>query len=192
MPNSRKLSESTIVQDLGESVFERVKKEVIRTLDAMEGGLSGEDSGLSSLWEELCVQLQHEQSIFWDVYDETVHEAVQFEVAQLASFEREALWLLTDEYFDWECEDEDERDTYPVFIPDIVRHMVESGVYEEARSSTNPNVLKYLRRKFDDDGEDEDGKDEEEVEDDSEDECDEVDETDDSASDITDSTKPAS
>jgi len=30
-----------------------------------------------------------------------------------------------------------------------------NAVYEEARCSTNPNVLKYLRRKFDDDGGDE-------------------------------------
>lgn len=181
MPNSRKLSESTIVQDLGESVSERVKKEVIRTLDAMEGGLSGEDSGLSSLWEELCVQLQHEQSIFWDMYDRTVHETVRFEVDSLPTYEKEALWLLTDEYFDWECEDEDERDTYPVSIPDIVRHMVENGLYEEARSSTNPSVLKYLRRKFDDDGEDE-----EEANDD------EGDETDDLQGEINDTVKPTS
>ena len=135
MPSPRKLSESTIVQDLGANVFERVKKAVIRTLDAMEGGLSGEDSGLSSLWEELCVQLQHEQSIFWDMYDRTVHETVRFEVESLPTYEKEALWLLTDEYFDWECEVEDERDTYPVSIPDIVKHVVENGLYEEARSS---------------------------------------------------------
>lgn len=187
MPSPRKLTESTIVQDLGESVFERVKKAVIQTLDSMEGGLSGEDSGLSSLWEELCVQLQHEQSIFWDMYERTVCETVEGEVAQLPPFEREALWLLTDEGQSWECDDEENRATYPIFISDIVQHMVENGIYEEAQSSTSPNVLRYLRRKFSDDGEDaEEAIDDEDAWDDDEEE------DDDSPNGITDSTKPAS
>ncbi len=155
MTAHRKLSEYTIVQDLGENVFERVKKEVIRTLDAMEGGLSGEDSGLSTIWEELCAQLQFEQSIHWDMYDMTVRETIQQVAEELPPFEREALWLLTNEGSDWECEYEEERDAYPICISDIVEHVVENGVYEDARCSTNPSVLKYLRRKFDDDDESE-------------------------------------
>jgi hypothetical protein len=155
MTKPRKLSEYTIVQDLGESVCKRVKIEVIRTLDGMEGGLSGEDSGLNTLWEEICVQVQHEESIFWDMYDRTVRETIQYVVEKLPPFEREALWLLTDEGSDWECDDESDRDPYPICVSDIVRYIIENAVYEEARCSTNPNVLKYLRRKFDDDGEDE-------------------------------------
>ena len=168
MPSSRKLSESTIVQELGESVCGRVKTEVIRTLEGMDGGLSGDDSGLSSVWEEICVQVQDEESIFWDMYDRTVRETIQHVVEELPPFEREALWLLTDEGSDWECCDESDREPYPICVSDIVQYIIENAIYEEARCSTNPNVLKYLRRKFDDDGEDE-----EEVEDDCEDECDE-------------------
>jgi hypothetical protein len=187
MQAPRKLSEYTIVQDLGEFICERVKTGVIRTLDAMEGGLSGDDSGLSSLWEEICVQVQYEQSIDWDMCDTTVRETVQHKVEELPPFEREALWLLTEEGSDWECDDEADREPYPICISDIVRHVVENAVYEEARRSTNPNVLKYLRRKFDDDGEDE-----EEVEDDCEDECDEEDEADDFQGEINDTVKPTS
>ena len=121
----------------------------------MEGGQSGEDSGLSTIWEELCAQLQFEQSSHWDMYDRTVRETIQEVVDELPPFEREALWLLTNEGSDWECEDEEERANYPVCISDIVEHVVENGIYEEARCSTNPSVLKYLQRKFADDGEDE-------------------------------------
>lgn len=148
MSSLRPLSEFSIVQDLGESVFERVKTRVIRTLESMEGGLSGDDSGLATFWQELCVQLQHEQSIFWNTYDSTVHEVVQHEVEELQVFEREALWLLTHEGSDWECEEEGERVTHPVCVSDIVRHVVENGIYEDARFSTNPNVLSYLRGKW--------------------------------------------
>jgi hypothetical protein len=148
MIKPRKLSESTIVQDLAESVCERVKNEVIRTLKGMEGGLSGEDSGLSSVWEEICVQLQYEESVCWDTYDMTVRETVQFLVEELPTFEREALWLLTGEGSEWEWEDVEDRDSYPIRISDIVRHVVESAVYEEGRFSTAPNVLRYLRHCF--------------------------------------------
>ena len=125
MGASRKLSEYTIVQDLGECVCERVKTAAIRTLDAMEGGLSGDDSGLGSLWEEICVQVQYEQSIDWNMCDTTVRETVQHEVEELPPFEREALWLLTEEGSDWECCDESDRATYPICVSDIVRHVVE-------------------------------------------------------------------
>jgi hypothetical protein len=148
MIKPRKLSESTIVQDLAESVCERVKTEVIRTLKGMEGGLSGEESGLGSVWEEICVQLQYEESVCWDTYDMTVRETVQFVVEELPPFEREALWLLTDEGSDWECDDEEDRVSYPICIPDIVRYVVEAVVYEEGRFSTAPNVLRYLRHRF--------------------------------------------
>lgn len=155
MTKPRKLSEYTIAQDLGECVCERVKTAVIRTLDAMEGGLSGDDSGLGTLWEEICVQVQHVESIYWGMYDSTARETIQHVVEELPPFEREALWLLTEEGSDWQCCDESDRATYPICVSDIVRHVVENAVYEEARCSTNPNVLKYLRRKFDDDGGDE-------------------------------------
>jgi len=148
MNKPRKLCEYTIVQELGESVCDRVKTEVIRTLDGMEGGFSGEDSGLGSLWEEICVQVQHEQSTDWSTCDQTARETIQEVVEQLQPYEQEALWLLSDEGSEWECSDETDRATYPICISDIVRHVVEKAVYEDARWSSNPNVLQFLRRKF--------------------------------------------
>lgn len=148
MSSSRKLSEYTIVQDLAESVFERVKSKTIKMLDAMEGGYSGDSSGLSSLWEELCVQVQHEQSIDWRSCEMITYETVEGLVEELAPFEREALWLLTDEGSDWECDDEQERASYPVNVSEIVKHVVENGIYEAAAWSTKPGVLQYLRRKL--------------------------------------------
>lgn len=81
---------------------------VSRTIEALEGmdsdaeRLSGE-SGLSNVWEEICVQVQLEHSFYWDTYVETMENLVGAYVEDLDREARVALWKLTErgeEYFD--------------------------------------------------------------------------------------------
>ena len=156
----RQLSEYVIVQDLGEKVCKRIAQEVIAGLEEMNDALlSGDDSGLETVWEEICVQQQVEESMHWSTYDQMVRDFADGVIANLEPFELDAAWLITDEGSDWSCEDEDSRESYPVRNRDIVNYVVENVVYEEARSSQNPNVLNYQRRK--DEGESEGGDEEE-------------------------------
>lgn len=46
--------------------------EVVAVLRAIQAVDVGDDSGLRSTWEEICVQIQGELSIAWGAYDETV------------------------------------------------------------------------------------------------------------------------
>jgi len=149
MSTARVLSDSTITRELGEHVCERVTKDVVKALQEMDTALlSGDDSGLTSTWDELCVQLQYEQSCSWDVYEESVREWVAGLVQDLPSFEQDAAWMVTTEGQDWECEDEDDRDCYPVCMDDIVEHIVINGVFEEARFFTSNEISQYLARQF--------------------------------------------
>lgn len=158
----RQLSEYVIVQELGEKVCMRIAQEVIAGLDDMSDALfSGDDSGLETIWEEICVQQQVEESTYWSTYDQMVRDFADGVVASLEPFELDAAWLITDEGCDWSCEDEDDRESYPVRNRGIVNYVIENVVYEEARSSQNSNVLNYQRRK--NEGEDaSEGRDEEE------------------------------
>jgi hypothetical protein len=60
------LSEWRIVRRLAEQVCQRVARKVIRSLRELVDGLqSGDDSGLTNAWEEICGHVQGEQSVKW-------------------------------------------------------------------------------------------------------------------------------
>ena len=70
---SRSLSDAAVVRELAEQICRRLTRRMIATLQKMNNGLlSGDDSGLKNAWDEICAQLQFEESFSWDVYDETV------------------------------------------------------------------------------------------------------------------------
>jgi hypothetical protein len=105
--------------------------------------LSGSDSGLRNAWDEICVQVQYEQSYSWDLYDETTRSLIEKDVAALPPHQREALWLQTEQAGDWNCEDESLRDPYPVVGDDIVEYLTEK-VYSEAGYWSNSRIRQYL------------------------------------------------
>lgn len=106
----RSLSESTIIRDVAKSVFRRITRRVIRSLQGMtEPRLSGDDSVLRNVWDEVCVQVQFEDSIYWDAYEHTVTSLVAGEFDRLVPFEREAVWLLSPQGVDWSYEEKAAR-----------------------------------------------------------------------------------
>ena len=60
-----------IVLSLASDAGSRLAREAQRSLHSLRDGLhSGEDSGLETTWEEICVQVQGgEMSIHWDTYE---------------------------------------------------------------------------------------------------------------------------
>ena len=97
------MSTETIVRTLAARAAERVSRRVIRDLQQMTDLLVGEDSPLKNTWDEICVQLQWEQSVVWeDVYAVTVRVLVEAAVEEVSAEEREALWLQTDEGGEWQ------------------------------------------------------------------------------------------
>jgi len=74
----------------------RIAEAVIAEMTEMQvEALSGDDSGLRNVWEEVCVQIQTGESVFWDVYEDTMRAAIEREVARLAFHEGEAIWRET-------------------------------------------------------------------------------------------------
>ena len=144
---SRTLSETGVVRALAEQVCRRLTRRLIATLQKMNNGLlSGEDSGLKNTWDEICTQIQFEESFSWDVYDETVRGLAASDVEKLLPHEREAIWLQTNAADDWDCEDESERPPYPVSNDDIVDYLVHEYIYSEAGNWSNQRIRVYLDR----------------------------------------------
>jgi len=53
---------------------------VIAILQTMDGEMLSGDSGLANVWEEICAQVQSEQSFDWPVYQGVMDSLVQAEV----------------------------------------------------------------------------------------------------------------
>ena len=57
---------------------------IVSALAGLEVRLSGDDSPLANPWEEIKEQLQHEQSVYWLAYVETMQQFVSGFVAHLS------------------------------------------------------------------------------------------------------------
>jgi hypothetical protein len=142
-----RLSESGIVSAVAEEASQRITRKVIAALQGMKDTLlSGDDSELETTWDEICVQVQDEESFFWDTYDEIVRDMVRGHVAQLPRYKREAIWLQTVAGSDWDSEEPESREPYPVVDDDVVDYLVPKYVYSQAADFSNTRIEAYLAR----------------------------------------------
>ena len=74
--------------------------------------LSGDDSELKNTWDEICVQVQGDQSFFWDAYKQCLNNTVAGALLDLEPYELEAVYLQTEEAWEWEDEDPETREPY--------------------------------------------------------------------------------
>jgi hypothetical protein len=124
-----------------------VADQVVAHLQEMTDHLPSGESGLANIWEEICVQVQYEQSVVWDeVYDYTVRLVVGTFVDELADEQREAIWRQTERGMEWELDEEPEGEQAPVMDVDVVNYVTETYVYARADQYSNPRVEQYLRR----------------------------------------------
>ncbi len=135
-----RLSECTIVEKLAESVCKRLTRKVIANLQRLYGNFLDMDN----FWEALCIQIQGDDAPGRHVFDEHVRELTSIFVEDLAPFEQEAIWLHTPEGQDWDCENEEDRETYPVFKPDITNYIVDEHVFRAAGGWSNARIRARL------------------------------------------------
>ena len=143
---SDKLSELAIVNAISHEAAQRLTRKVIADLQSMRDTLSGDDSGLKTTWDEICVQVQDQELIFWDVHDEIVRNMIGGHVAELAKYEREAIWMQTDAGIDWVCEEPEDRAAYPIVDADIIDYLIHKYVYSEAADWSDARIDAYLAR----------------------------------------------
>lgn len=149
VPSRASLSESSIVSHLARRVVDQLLKKVIR--DFRQSGFLTlrEDvhTMLDNGWDELCVVVHLDGIACGDRYDEAIKLFVRCSVEGLESFELEAVWLQTDEGDEWDCEEPEDREPYPVFSEDVVRYVAEM-VTDKARESSNPRVRKCIAYRY--------------------------------------------
>lgn len=128
----------------------RVVRRSIRSLQQItDARMSGDDSGLANVWDEICVQVQGQESFFWDAYEETAGAIISAELNALPPLDRETLWLATDDGFSWllHSEDGDDPEFTPVDIDGSISYLLRE-VMNRAADWSNPRIRSYLDRSF--------------------------------------------
>lgn len=83
---------------------------------------SGEDSPYRDVWEEYKVQVQGQQSIFFELYEETIRDLCASVVKAVPPDERRLLWLDSEAHFEWDDDDGDPHDS--TVFDDVVNELL--------------------------------------------------------------------
>ena len=158
---------------LGQSIAEQVRADLEEMDETL---LSGADSRLISVWQEICVQVQGEESFEWDTYQELVTGMISVRVTDLSKAEQEMLWLATDAGWDWlydvvHADDEPAPEQPGLDTEELAEWIWTEFLRPLAESERDPNVVAYLEGEAwsgDDDDDLEDDSEEPEVDDDEE------------------------
>jgi hypothetical protein len=180
--------EERLIQEYAQAAATAVAEKAVAGLSKCTATLSGDDSGLRNAWEEICAQVQGEESFFWATYQQFMRDIVLAELEKLPSRDLAAIWLQTDAGWDWHSDFEHEQqmagavsyrghDTpaAPYGLDDIADLIVEEHLLSMAGSYSNKNIRAYLEggsSEYGDEYDDEDGEDEEDEEDEDDDQDD--------------------
>ena len=145
MEVSRTAPEKVVLGRFAEEIAKRIARRTIFSLQSIKDTLSGDDSQLANAWDEICVQVQADLSMFWDVYDDTARSFVDSFVKELKAHEKAALWFQTDQGWDWLYDlDVDLDDVPPVLDDQIVDWILRDYVYRNAGGWSNERIRAYL------------------------------------------------
>lgn len=142
---SKLIYEWIVLAKFADEICNRTLNRVIRYLRSITATLSGDDSPLKNAWEEICAQVQFEQSIYWDVYVETIDLAIEGEMEELKEHELAAIWFQTPDGEEWGFTDGEDREE-PYIDRQAVVAVIRDRVLSEASSYTNVRIREYIDR----------------------------------------------
>jgi hypothetical protein len=138
-----------IIQKIAEDEANRICRKVISQLIKIKDTLSGDDSELENAWDEICVQVQQEESFYWETYETMTLGFIESIVNDIPYHLQQAIWLQTEAGFDWMCDidDQDEdcaKDHDPwVNIDDITKYLL-SEILSKAGDWSNSRIRAYM------------------------------------------------
>jgi hypothetical protein len=144
-------SPESAIRRFASVALSRVVTRTIRRIQSLgrESMLSADDSGLLNVWDEVCVQCQVDQSVFWDTYVDVIDRFLNDEVCKENTEFREAMWLQTEQGEEWLREIEDLEDYSPdrrniCVVDDDVVDWARQELLERAGSWSNVRIEHYV------------------------------------------------
>lgn len=149
----------TLKEALARQAVEKLVPQAIRQLQQLRDDhlLSGEDSGLRDVWDEICVQVQYELSPQWSSYQLLIERVILRILEAVPPTSLHALWLETDAGEEW-LDDLEEVATStepnspsPVvgltYDKDDVVVFLRDRVVDAAADWSNSRIDRYLARR---------------------------------------------
>jgi hypothetical protein len=143
-------SEKEIVREFAVQKCRIIVNAVRREFQTMRDCLqSGDDSGLESIWDEICVQVQGEESFMWeDAYIPTILQYIRDYIDRLDDYARSAIWYQTDhgwEYvYEFDNKEEQERILNTCLPDEDIAYHILHQVLSLAGTWSNPRIRAYL------------------------------------------------
>jgi hypothetical protein len=144
-----------IISGLADRQCKWICQKTIRFLQKLtEGMQSGDDSPLENLWDEVCVQVQFQESMLWDFYTDYMQTIISHQLKGLNAITCYAIWLQTDAGEDFLIDYEEHEEygdpidalEYLYDENDILNHILNNYVLREAANARNARIGKYLER----------------------------------------------
>lgn len=144
-----------ILKDIADAECERICKNVIlklrRRKDRLtfrENGycfMSREETGLKTIWDEICVQTNEAKfSAYWSYFETVVNGYIEAELGKASESVRKAIWLQTDEAFRKEVNYECGEEEVEIYHDELVKYIADEYVYRKAWSWRNTRIDNYL------------------------------------------------
>ena len=152
--------QKALIRQYATVAAKKITAQVIADLTSYTITLSGDDSKLENVWEEICVQVQGEESFHWESYQETIRTSVLGRLEELDHHDLTSLWLQTDNGWKWHWNIENEETETPLpqkltnaicapyDFDDIATHLVSEYILNVAQNYTNENINAYLNAGF--------------------------------------------
>ena len=115
---------------------------------------SPESNGLINLWDEICVQVQLDYSLYWEVYEDYIRIIIEERVGKLSKEEKLMIWLSSESFSEWsDSFDTDENcdDAFSGFFPEGYESAaVIQTIYDEviscAENYSNRRITTFIER----------------------------------------------
>ena len=132
-----------IVIAIADRESKRLARRVIRHLQSMTDCLqSGDDSPLANVWDEVCVQVQGQESFFGEAYLDTITGVILGHLETIDKEVKDAIWLQTQNGMEWESKAED-NEKITCSEDDITEYLLHDFVLSAAADWTNARIEKY-------------------------------------------------
>jgi hypothetical protein len=133
-----------VLTQIGDWLIDKAVRGCIVRLRRMPAQLTG--SGLRHAWDEICVQVQGEESIAWNPFQDMVHDTLRHLVSKWPDVHLRVLWLRTDSGQDWLSDEP--TGPVPVDIMEVVG-MLERELCKAAADATNRWIEEFNQREHD-------------------------------------------
>ena len=132
-----------LIAELGDWLADKVVRISVRRFQRMPPQMT---DVLKHFWDEICAQVQGEESVVGNLYQEVVADTIRSVIKDWPQLHLQTLWLRTDEGTDWLCEED--VSVVPVNTNDIV-NMLEQRVYDLASNVSNSRIELFNAREHD-------------------------------------------